>query len=320
LTTGPGDQIGIGELRAALSDAGARWQAGSNFLLELPADDRRRYLGFTPPGGLTLEALEQRGLAAAAGHRVGMEVVGYPASYDWRDVGGNNFITPVQNQGPCGSCVAFGTTAAVEGTLRVQRSDASLAVDLSEASLFYCIGAAQGRTCSTGWWPQDALTGYQNVGVPDEACFPYTAGDQACGQCGDWANRATKILGFHGVSSVTEMKTWLSTRGPMSATLTVYDDFFGYTAGVYHHVTGNVAGGHCVCMVGYDDGQGCWICKNSWGTGWGDSGYFRIGYGECGIEATVHAVDGIGESPPRPGCLPGVFRVAWPAASRRARR
>jgi len=104
----------------------------------------------------------------------------------------------------------------------------------------------------------------------------------------------------------------------MSATLTVYDDFFGYAGGVYHHVTGNVAGGHCVCMVGYDDPQGCWICKNSWGTGWGESGYFSIGYGECGIEGMVHAVDGIGESP-RGGCLPGILRGASPAASRRAR-
>jgi len=39
-----------------------------------------------------------------------------------------------------------------------------------------------------------------------------------------------------------------------------------------------------VVLIGYDDGQGCWIARNSWGAGWGDSGYFRIAYGECGIE------------------------------------
>jgi hypothetical protein len=49
-----------------------------------------------------------------------------------------------------------------------------------------------------------------------------------------------------------------------------------------------------VTIVGYDDGQQCWICKNSWGPGWGESGFFRIGYGECGIDTwQVCAVDGV---------------------------
>jgi C1A family cysteine protease len=276
-------------------------------------------LGFTPPEGLTLQALEDLGKGIAAGHQVGLRAIGSPSAFDWRNQGGQDYITAVKDQGACGSCVAFGTTAAVEGTFRVQRGNPSLAVDLSEASLFYCIAASQGRNCSTGWWPQDALTGYQNVGVPDEGCFPYTAGNQPCSQCADWASRATKITGFHSVSSAIDMKTWLSSRGPMSACLTVYDDFFSYTSGVYHHVTGNVAGGHCVCFVGYDDGLNCWICKNSWGTGWGESGYFRIAYGECGIEGMVHAVDGIVEAPPRPGCLPGLFGVPSRAGQSRAR-
>jgi C1A family cysteine protease len=45
-----------------------------------------------------------------------------------------------------------------------------------------------------------------------------------------------------------------------------------------------MAGGHCVEIIGYDDNLGCWICKNSWGTGWGEAGYFRIAYGQCAIE------------------------------------
>jgi len=304
----PNDRIAVTEVQLALTNARATWQAGANFLTDLSSDDRRLYLGFTPPGDLTLQALEEHGKAIAIGHQVRLQAPAYPSAFDWRNQGGQNYVAPVKDQGGCGSCVAFGTTAAVEGTLRVQRGNPSFDVDLSEASLFYCIAASQGRNCSTGWWPHDALTGYQNTGVPDESCFPYTPGDQACSQCADWQSRATKITGFHGVSTASDMKTWLSSRGPMSACLTVYDDFFSYTSGVYHHVTGNVAGGHCVCFVGYDDIRGCWICKNSWGEGWGESGYFQIAYGECGIEGMVHAVDGIVETPPRPGCLPPVFR------------
>jgi C1A family cysteine protease len=64
----------------------------------------------------------------------------------------------------------------------------------------------------------------------------------------------------------------------------VYQDFFSYRSGVYRHVSGGAAGGHCVEIVGYDDAQGCWICKNSWGANWGEGGFFRIAYGECQID------------------------------------
>ena len=87
------------------------------------------------------------------------------------------------------------------------------------------------------------------------------------------------------------MKDWLSTNGPLVACFTVYDDFFAYKSGVYRHVQGNLAGGHCVCCVGYDDSVRAWICKNSWGKDWGDEGYFLIAYGDCGIDARMWAVE-----------------------------
>ena len=58
-------------------------------------------------------------------------------------------------------------------------------------------------------------------------------------------------------------------------------------------MTGSLAGGHCVSCVGYDDVQRFWICKNSWGSGFGEGGYFCIAYGECGIDSFMDAVDGI---------------------------
>jgi C1A family cysteine protease len=73
----------------------------------------------------------------------------------------------------------------------------------------------------------------------------------------------------------------------------VYNDFFSYSGGVYKKANNTVAGGHCVCIIGYNDAQQCWIAKNSWGTGWGESGYFRIGYGECGIDSEMYGVNGI---------------------------
>ena len=80
-------------------------------------------------------------------------------------------------------------------------------------------------------------------------------------------------------------KDYLTHHGPMIACLSVYDDFFSYGGGVYHHVTGNMAGGHCVLVVGYSQSQGCWICKNSWGTGWGEAGFFQTPTANAGSTA-----------------------------------
>jgi hypothetical protein len=74
---------------------------------------------------------------------------------------------------------------------------------------------------------------------------------------------------------------------------------------VYRHVTGDLVGYHAIEVVGYSESEQCWICKNSWGTGWGDSGWFKIGYGECDIDSTfpMYSVKGIIPAPQKPDCL-----------------
>lgn len=286
------DRLEPSHLNAILAAENAGWQAGVTSVSELSWEEQQLRLGYVPGDGE--ESLDQRirtSLANLAAFRA--PAVGAPVAFDWRNVGGKNFITSIKDQGGCGSCVAFGTVATVEGTLRVSRNDPNLAVDFSEAHLFYCIAKSQGRNCGNGWWVGPAMDGFKNTGVVDEDCFKYTAGDQACNRCAGWEGRVTKITGWHTITSGAQMKEWLSTRGPLDTCFTVYQDFFSYKSGVYKHVTGGVAGGHCVCCVGYDDAQGCWICKNSWGSGWGDGGYFRIAYGDCGIDSTMWAVDGV---------------------------
>jgi Papain family cysteine protease len=160
-------------------------------------------------------------------------------------------------------------------------------VDLSEAHLFYCHGRAAGARCDTGWWPDQALNAARDQGITFEDYYPYTAGDQNCSALNaDWQNRRANVVQWQPLTSnPAAMKEHLATYGSISACLYVYQDFFSYRSGVYRHVTGDLAGGHCVTLIGFDDTQGCWIGKNSWGTGWGDAGFFRIAYGECRIES-----------------------------------
>ena len=95
-----------------------------------------------------------------------------------------------------------------------------------------------------------------------------------------------KIISATRITSDAVAKQWLSSNGAIQAAMDVDSDLFDYSGGVYSYQYGDYVGGHCVCIVGYDDAEGCWICKNSWGTEWGDPndpGWFKIAYGECGI-------------------------------------
>jgi len=294
----PTDKIGLDQIRGALSAAGDPWEAGVTSLSSLSPEEQRNYLGVTPPPGeLSVEEAAQRALQLQGTIRAeAIGAVTAPASYDLRNVGGRNFVTPIKNQASCGSCVAFGTVATVESTLRVQRSDANLAIDLSEAHLFFCHARARGFNCNTGWWPEQALDDFQHKGVVDETCYPYNLSNTDCsGLCADWASRVVKITSFQDLTGKpAQIKEWVAARGPVSSCFVVYDDFFSYRSGVYRHVTGGQAGGHCVTIVGYNDNPGYWICKNSWGTGWGDQGFFCIAYGECAIDTwRNHGVAGI---------------------------
>lgn len=286
-----GEPLDLEQLQAAIQQAAANWVPAETSLLSLSLQEKQLRLGAVPPPGeATFDQREQVARATIQAE-IGIEAIGAPASYDLRNVGGQNFITPVQDQRNCGSCVSFGSIATVEGTIRVKRANANLQVDLSEAHLFYCHGASQGRNCGNGWWVDPALEMIKTLGVVDDACYPYTPGDQVCGVCADWQTRVTKISGWRKLTTVADMKTWLSTNGPLAACFKVYEDFFAYRSGVYRNVSGAAVGGHCVCVVGYSDTEKCWICKNSWGKTWGDNGFFRIGYGECGIDYSMWGVE-----------------------------
>lgn len=205
----------------------------------------------------------------------------YPSRLDWRDFDGRNWTTRIRNQGNCGSCVAFATVGAIEARLEIALANPALNPDLSEAHLFFC---DSNSSCTTGWAPYAAMNSARDTGIADEACYPYDVSAQACTLCPAWENGVTQIDDWVGLTNQADMKQALADEGPLEATMLVYSDFFRYTGGVYRHTSGALEGGHAVTVVGYDDEEGYWIAKNSWGRGWGEDGWFRIAYGECGVD------------------------------------
>ncbi|OYD15223.1 hypothetical protein CH333_06130 [candidate division WOR-3 bacterium JGI_Cruoil_03_44_89] len=266
-------------VRRAINEKGAHWTPGITSLSNMSLDDARRQCGV---------------LRFPRGPRIGMKDGVTPQmlrdSLDWRDHNGHNYTTPIRNQGGCGSCWAFGGLATLEAGIKILCDVPDTDVDLSEQYLLSCSGGS----CN-GWWMEPLFDFLQLNGVTDENCFPYEAVDTIpCSEkCTDWEYRTKTVKDWGLISeSVDVIKSYLQ-DGPLAATMLVYVDFHNYyTGGVYEHVFGNPLGGHAISIVGWSDMDTCWICKNSWGTDWGEAGgsdsggWFRIkmGQNECGIE------------------------------------
>jgi YVTN family beta-propeller protein len=264
--------IDIEELRRALANAHARWQARQTVQSTLNDEQKRRLLGVV---------VNAAALAAAMARPAVPAVPAFAPAVDWRNHNGNH-VSTVKDQGQCGSCVSFCICALVESMSSIENGQL---LDLSEADLHFC--SAHGANCD-GWWPDNALESVRTRGVSDDACFPYASAGIPNPQCRPCANRdarAVKITSHGDLTNITDRKNYLSNVGPCSGVLHVFNDFYSYSSGVYHHVIGNEVGLHCVEVIGYSEAEQCWICKNSWGTAWGDAGFFKIAYGQCGIDS-----------------------------------
>lgn len=286
------EKLSLEAIKSRIIERGVKWRATVTSISKLSVKEQAIRLGLVPttqeleivsklrldkPDRDPSESLEKFG-------RSNLESAGLPTSIEWRNVNGIDWTTSIKDQNGCGSCVAFGAVAALEPLLKIRTfQDPNWSIDLSEAHLLFCGGGS----CSG--WHMNAACGYlQKHGVPDEACFPYSKGleTNSCTTCSDWKSRIdyTKILSWSNTKDVNQMKFNLVNNGPQITGMAVYTDFFYYESGIYSHIEGGLEGYHCVAVVGYNDTDGCWICKNSWGTGWGENGWFRIAYGECGIQ------------------------------------
>lgn len=271
-------KIKISELVADLQKADTQWQARETTVSQLPDPQQKALLGVIVNTAELASVMNKRAAAAP--------VANFAQQVDWRNRNGNH-ITPVKDQGGCGSCVSFCATSVTEAMASIEKGQL---LNLSEADLHFC--SSHGANCG-GWWPTDAFSQIKSRGIPDEPCFPY---DTAFPDNNIWKQpptckvgpnrdaRAVKITNSTTLANITDRKNYLSNNGPCAAVMHVYEDFFSYADGVYKHVSGSDYGLHCVTVIGYSEIENCWICKNSWGTGWGKGGFFKIAYGQAGID------------------------------------
>lgn len=218
---------------------------------------------------------------------------------DWRLRWGWRWITLPKNQSPCGNCWAFSAAGVVESMARIEHCVWSVR---SEGDL----RDGMGLHCADGAWPNDALTWIKTHGIADPGCYPFYNYDHAYTPTADRSGRVTYIPDNVILPTASSQKTWLDTVGPITMVFEVWHDFDGYGGGVYvksNNPANYYRGLHAVMIVGYDDTNQCWICKNSWGQGWGESwngvkGYFRIKYGE--VKCDQYSKYGVRYSNPDP--------------------
>jgi hypothetical protein len=270
------------EIQQAIEAAGADWTVAVTWVSRLSTEEKRALCGDLDEE--VPDALKQA-LPAPKGV--------LPTHFDWRDSGGD-WTTPIRDQGGCGSCWDFAATGVFESLLNIDAANPALDIDLSEQYVLSCCA-----TCGDcgGGSSNQALDFYCTTGGVTEPCLPYQADDTV--PCGDACVEPHIYLGdwAYIVEDVEAIKSAIYYYGPICASFEVYDDFFDYFSGIYKYVWGDYAGGHAISIVGWDDTGEYWICKNSWGTDWGettdgnphtpgagDGGWFRICWGECDIE------------------------------------
>ena len=291
----------IHELQQWIYDQGYNYIVAENWISSLPPEDRTAICGYKQ-----IEAPEEnisenvRFVSDVPKAKAETEKFGQPSSYDAMALG---YVTPVKNQGACGSCWIFGATADFESSVAIGESNL---LDFSEQEVGDCniwsrVGGYNFCEGGNAFMTTNYFTKY---GSANESCHPYAAIPQTCQNCPILKNvdNWRMITGDDGESQITTIKNAILTYGPVYSTIYASGPGFGsYSGGVYEY-WGTESPNHAIEIIGWDDslphsqGTGAWMIKNSFGTDWGASGPYPgcawVAYGAANLGDYTSAVSG----------------------------
>jgi C1A family cysteine protease len=252
------------------------YQLGMNHLGDLRSDELN--LGF------------KAGKDTCKNFNIDYQYTSLQSSIDWRN---KNAVTPVKDQGQCGSCWSFSASGAMEGAWSIETGDL---ISMSEQQLVDCSSGffSYGNHGCNGGLMDYAFQYAIDNGMCLEADYPYNAVQGTC------ETVCTKSADFSSCVDVTPNNQQdlaaAVAQQPVSIAIEADTKVFQlYKSGV---ITGDSCGtnlDHGVLIVGYgtENGEDYWLVKNSWSDQWGDGGYVKIGksdstndVGVCGIAST----------------------------------
>jgi cathepsin F len=256
------------------------------------------------------DALAVSCLAKGVTAELNYNVSDLPTSFDWRDKGA---VTPIKDQGQCGSCWTFSTTGNIEGqyflkTGKLVSFSEQLLVDCSQGC---CFLPGYGNVCNqgcNGGWQWNAFFDVVNWGgIQTEDSYPYTSGGGASGACqknnsilmAKITNYTCISTGGGAPANEDQMAAYIQQKGPISIALNA-GYLQDYSSGVVDpwfpsQECDPTQLDHAVLIVGWGVDSGVfgntpyWLVKNSWSDSWGEKGYFRIyrGSNVCGVANAV---------------------------------
>jgi cathepsin B len=265
----------------------ADWEATSYEMFEgLTIEEfKNRYLGATP---IDLNNLDED--LSVMNYEGSSEAI--PAAFDSREEW-PGCVHPIRNQEKCGSCWAFAASEVLSDRFCIA-SNKKIDVVLSPQYLVSCDTAEFG--CGGGY-PGMSWKFLMSSGVLTDGCLPYKAGNgtdpvkcktvKSCEDGSKFKNYYAKKGSATAFPNAKSIQNSILKYGPVEATLQVFEDFKAYKSGIYKHVSGKLLGGHAVKLVGWGEEKGTkyWICANSWTENWGEQGFFRIAFGQVGIDS-----------------------------------
>jgi cysteine peptidase B len=250
---------------------GAESHSVNQFADLCPIEFSQKYLGFRAAN----HTYKHKHHTARAAPHAGQAV-------DWRTKGA---VTPVKNQGQCGSCWSFSATGNIEGQWFLAGNPL---VGFSEEELVQCSHNGN-EGCNGGLMDLAFEWVVTNGGINTESAYPYTSGDGITGLC-KTAKKSVhvgKLTGHEDVAKTeTAMATFVFSHGPLSIGVDASSGWQSYSGGIMKNCYGRQLD-HGVLIVGFDENHTppYWIVKNSWAASWGENGYIRLekGTNQCGL-------------------------------------